>query len=91
MVDPPSLAFDSSFDDDVVNEIARLENSKNALDQTIMNLPILDALNKVNANLEAQNSLMKDVMGEVKDLKQEVREIKVVQEKQERDSGQASN
>ena len=35
MVDPPSLAFDSSFDDDVVNEIARLENSKNALDHSI--------------------------------------------------------
>ena len=83
MVDPPSPAFDSSFDDDVVNEIARLENSKNALDHSIMNQPILDAINKVNANLEAQNRLMKDVMGEVKDLKQEVREIKVVQEKQE--------
>ena len=83
IVDPPSLAFDSSFDDDVVNEIARLENSKNALDQTIMNLPILDAINKVNANLESQNSLMKDVMCEVKDLKQEIREIRDVQEKQE--------
>ena len=48
-----------------------------------MNLPILDAINKVNANLESQNSLMKDVTCEVKNLKQEIREIKDVQEKQE--------
>ena len=82
-VDPPSPSFDSSFDDDMLNEVIRLENSKNALDQTIMYAPILDAINKVNGNLETHNSLMKDVICEVKDLKEEIREIKSVQEKQE--------
>ena len=37
----------------------------------------------MHVNLEAHISLMKDVICEVKDLKEEIREIKSVQEKQE--------
>ena len=70
VTNPPSPIFDSSFDDDVLNEVIRLENSKNALDKTIIYTPILDVLSKINANLEGQNKMMKDMSKDVAELKE---------------------
>ena len=80
---PPSLIFDSSFDDDVINAVIRLENSKNALDQTIIYTPILDVLNKINTNLEGQNKMMKNMSKDVAELKEDMKEVRVIQDKHE--------
>ena len=82
-VNPPLPIFDSSFDDDVLNEVVRLENSKNALDQTIIYTLILDVLNKINANLEGHNEIMKNVSKDVAELKEDMKEVRVTQDKHE--------
>jgi len=80
---PSSPIFDSSFEDDVLNEVIRLENSKNALDQTIIYTPILDVLNKINTNLEGQNKMMKNMSKDVAELKEDMKEVRVIQDKHE--------
>ena len=79
---PPSPTFDSSFDDETLVEIARLENSKNALDEAIANRPVLEALNQVNSRLDNQCNIMKSIAEDVKGIKHEIQDMKVVQGQQ---------
>ena len=79
---PTSPGFDSSFDDEAIQEIARLERSKNALDQVIAYGPVLEALKQVNAKLDSQFKLTSSISEEVKVLQHDVKEIKEVQVQQ---------
>ena len=77
---PPSPAFDSSFDDEAMPVITRLESSRNALDQVIAYGSVLEALKQVNTKLDIQFKLTNSISEDVKVLQHDVKEIKEVQE-----------
>lgn len=41
---PASPMFDSSFDDDALLEITRMEESRNEINQSLLSFPVLDVI-----------------------------------------------
>ena len=74
--------FEGSFDDDTLLEISRMESSKNDLDQSLLNFPVLEAINKLANKMDAQMNLTKEILNDVLGIKKELNEVQQVQAQQ---------
>ena len=79
---PTSPMFEGSFDDDTLLEISRMESSKNNLDQSLLNFPVLEAINKLANKMDAQMNLTKEILNDVLGIKKELNEVQQVQAQQ---------
>ena len=79
---PASPMFDSSFDDDALMEISRMEASRNEIDQSLLNLPVLDAIKKLSDKMDAQMNITMELVKDVAGIKEEIQEIKRIQGQQ---------
>ena len=80
---PASPMFDSSFDDDMIMEISRMEASRNEIDTSLCNIPILDAIKQLSDKMETQMNLSRELVKCVQGINQDVKDLKDCQSKQE--------
>ena len=78
---PTSPMFKGSCDDTLL-EISRMESSKNDLDQSLLNFPVLEAINKLANKMDAQMNLTKEILNDVLGIKKELNEVQQVQAQQ---------
>ena len=79
---PASPMFDSSFDDDVLMEISRMESSRNEIDQSLLNFPVLDAIQKLSDKMDEQMNITRELVKDIAGIKEEIQEIRRIQEQQ---------
>ena len=76
---PTSPMFEGSFDDETLLEISRMEFSKSDLDQSLLNFPVLEAIDKLANKLDAQMNLTKEILNDVLVIRKELNEVQQVQ------------
>ena len=79
---PASPMFDSSFDDDALMEISRMEASRNEIDQSLLNFPVLDAIQKLSDKMDAQMNITRELVKDITGIKEEIQEIRRIQGQQ---------
>ena len=78
---PASPMFDSS-DDDALMEISRMEASRNEIDQSLLNFPVLDAIQKLSDKMDAQMNITRELVKDITGIKEEIQEIRRIQGQQ---------
>ena len=79
---PDSPEFQDDIDDDFLIELANLEESKIQLDEAIEKQSVEDTLKLINNNLNSQGKLLLEVCGMIKEMKEDISQIKSVQREQ---------